>query len=46
MLRLLNRRIGAVNSQLQTQIENLALAQLDELSEALLDFSGEADLVF
>lgn len=45
LLRQLNRRIGAINPQLQTQIQNLEVAQLDQLSEALLDFSNEADLV-
>ncbi len=29
VLRVLNRRIGAVNPQLQTQIQNLEVAQLD-----------------
>lgn len=45
VLRLLNRRIGTINPQLQARIQNLEIAQLDELSEALLEFSGEADLV-
>jgi predicted transposase YdaD len=43
--RLLTRRIGAINSQLQTQIENLSLTQLEDLGEALLDFNSETDLV-
>lgn len=45
ILRQLNRRIGTVSPQLQAQIQNLAIAQLDQLSEALLDFSSETDLV-
>ena len=43
--RLLPRRIGAVNSQLREQIRLLSIEQLENLAEALLDFSSEADLV-
>jgi predicted transposase/invertase (TIGR01784 family) len=42
--RQLSRRIGSVNSQLQTQLQALSFAQLEDLGEALLDFSTEADL--
>jgi predicted transposase YdaD len=45
VMRLLNRLIGAINVQLQTQIENLSLTQLEDLGEALLDFATEEDLV-
>ncbi len=45
VMRLLNRRIGAINLQLQSQIENLSLTQLEDLGEALLDFATEEDLV-
>lgn len=45
VIRQLSRRIGTVSPQLQAQIQNLAIAQLDQLSEALLDFSNETDLV-
>ena len=43
--RLLIRRIGAVNSQFLERLHQLSIAQLEDLAEALLDFSSEADLV-
>ncbi len=43
--RLLIRRIGAVNPLLQERLHQLSIAQLEDLAEALLDFSSEADLV-
>ncbi|NJM67330.1 MAG: DUF4351 domain-containing protein [Acaryochloris sp. RU_4_1] len=45
ILRLLNRRIGDVSLDLQSQIQALSLDQLEALGEALLDFSAPADLV-
>jgi predicted transposase YdaD len=45
VMRLLTRRIGVINSQLQSQIENLSLTQLEDLGEALLDFNSETDLI-
>lgn len=45
ILRQLPRRIGAINPQLQANIRTLSVPQLEELAEALLDFSQEADLV-
>jgi predicted transposase YdaD len=45
ILRLLNRRIGTVDLQLQEHIRRLSLTQLEDLAEALLDFLNEADLV-
>ncbi len=44
ILRLLTRRIGHVPESLQTQIETLSLPQLEDLGEALLDFSQVEDL--
>lgn len=44
ILRQLNRRIGAVDSLLQSQIERLSLSQLEALGEALLDFTDSSDL--
>lgn len=44
ILRLLNRRLGGVNQQLQERIQNLSTAELEELGEALLDFTTTADL--
>lgn len=45
ILRLLNRRFGEVDSQLQERIRGLPIPQLEELSEALLDFEAVTDLV-
>ncbi len=44
MLKLLNRRLGAVSSDLISQVEMLPLSKLEALGEALLDFREEADL--
>ncbi|MBD2451625.1 DUF4351 domain-containing protein [Nostoc sp. FACHB-152] len=43
--RLLTRRIGAITPELQEQLRGLSLTQLEDLAEALLDFTSEADLV-
>jgi predicted transposase YdaD len=45
ILRQLNRRIDSISLGLQAQIQDLSLGQIEALSEALLDFSKEADLV-
>jgi predicted transposase YdaD len=42
---LLKRRVGNVSIDLESQIKTLPLAQLEELGEALLDFSQMDDLV-
>jgi predicted transposase YdaD len=39
ILRLLNRRFGDVGNSLETQIRGLSLAQIEALTEVLLDFS-------
>jgi Domain of unknown function (DUF4351) len=44
ILRQLNCRVGVLDSVTENQVVNLSLAQLDLLGEALLDFSGMADL--
>jgi Domain of unknown function (DUF4351) len=44
ILRLLTRRISKVPPSLRSQIENLSLAQLEFLGEALLDFANVDDL--
>ncbi|MDJ0615396.1 MAG: DUF4351 domain-containing protein [Calothrix sp. MO_192.B10] len=44
VLRLLNRRVGALTPQLQEVIQQLSTPQLEDLGEALLDFSTMADL--
>lgn len=43
-LRLLKRRLGEVKPELQTQIQGLTVDQLEELGEALLDFSTKEDV--
>ncbi len=42
--RLIARRFGAVSADIQEQIQALSISQLEELAEALLDFSAPADL--
>ena len=43
-LRLLNRRCGLLSDATTAEIQGLPLEQLESLAEALLDFSGPADL--
>jgi hypothetical protein len=43
-MRLLPRRIGAIAPDLEERIRGLSLFQLEELAEALLDFSAANDL--
>ncbi|MCC3469824.1 MAG: Rpn family recombination-promoting nuclease/putative transposase [Microcoleus sp. PH2017_06_SFM_O_A] len=43
-MRLLNRRLGQLNPDVQTQIGELSIDKLDDLTEALLDFSNAEDL--
>nr|WP_322686481.1 Rpn family recombination-promoting nuclease/putative transposase [Nostoc sp. DedQUE07]MDZ8133056.1 Rpn family recombination-promoting nuclease/putative transposase [Nostoc sp. DedQUE07] len=45
VMRLLTRRLGSINSQLQSRLQELSLAQLENLGEVLLDFASEADLM-
>jgi predicted transposase/invertase (TIGR01784 family) len=45
ILRLLKRRTGNISIDLEARIKTLPLTQLEELGEALLDFSQMADLV-
>lgn len=45
ILRQLNRRIGDINLELQEHIRSLSISQLEELGEALLDFSDTSDLI-
>ncbi|MDZ8186701.1 MAG: DUF4351 domain-containing protein [Nostoc sp. ChiSLP02] len=44
ILRQLNRRIGEINQSLIARIQGLSIEQLENLGEALLDFSSVADL--
>jgi predicted transposase YdaD len=43
-LRLITRRIGTIAPPLETQIRSLSLTQLEDLGEALLDFTQPTDL--
>ena len=43
-LRQLNRRCGPLSAATTAQIQALPLEQLEALAEALLDFTGPADL--
>jgi predicted transposase YdaD len=45
ILRQLTRRFGAIEPEVQQQIRSLSITQLEELAEALLDFSTPSDLV-
>lgn len=44
ILRQLSRRLGDIPESLRSQIDALSLAQLEQLGEALLDFSNLTDL--
>ncbi len=44
IIRLLTRRFGVVAPEVREQIEKLSITQLEDLGEALLDFSSVADL--
>ena len=44
IMRLLPRRIGKIDPELQERIRQLSLTQLEDLAEALLDFSDVIDL--
>lgn len=44
ILRLLNRRCGLIAPEISQEIQGLSVEQLETLGEALLDFTGEADL--
>ncbi|WP_193195717.1 DUF4351 domain-containing protein [Nostoc sp. MG11] len=45
ILRQLTRRFNAIEPEMQQQICTLSITQLEELAEALLDFSSQTDLV-
>ncbi|MBD2680929.1 DUF4351 domain-containing protein [Nostoc paludosum FACHB-159] len=44
ILRLLNRRFGEIDARLIQQVQGLSIEQLENLGEALLDFTTVADL--
>ncbi|MHC5827215.1 MAG: DUF4351 domain-containing protein, partial [Nostoc sp.] len=45
ILRLLKLRFGAIEPEIEQQIRKLSIAQLEELTEALLGFNSQSDLV-
>ncbi|MEH2001704.1 MAG: DUF4351 domain-containing protein [Nostoc sp.] len=45
ILRLLQRRVGELSPELQERIQSLSLNQLENLGEALLDFTATEDLL-
>ena len=45
ILRLLQRRVGELSTELQERIKSLSLNQLENLGEALLDFTAREDLL-
>ena len=45
VLRLLRRRVGPLDAADEAQIRRLSLEALEDLSEALLDFTQVADVV-
>jgi predicted transposase YdaD len=45
IIRQLNRRFGQLDSSLMTKVKALSIEKLDELAEALLDFSEVDDLI-
>ncbi|MDF5706911.1 MAG: DUF4351 domain-containing protein [Nostoc sp. S4] len=44
LMHLLNRRLGEISPQIKSRIANLSTPELENLAEALLDFSCVADL--
>jgi hypothetical protein len=45
ILRLLKRRVGDLSIELETRVKALPLVRLEELGEALLDFTQMGDLL-
>jgi predicted transposase YdaD len=45
VMRLLHRRLGELDAELEARIRDLLASQLDVLSEALLDFATVEDLI-
>jgi hypothetical protein len=44
VLRLLSRRLGQLDGDLETRLRTLTLLQLEALADALLDFTTLSDL--
>ncbi len=45
VMRLLTRRLSGLSASLEAQVRQLSIEQVENLGEALLDFSSETDLV-
>ncbi|MEH2035401.1 DUF4351 domain-containing protein [Nostoc sp.] len=45
IMRQLTRRVSAIEPEIEQQIRTLSITQLEDLAEALLDFSNQSDLV-
>ncbi len=45
ILRQLTRRFGAIEAETEQQIRTLSITQLEDLAEALLDFTSQSDVV-
>ena len=45
ILRQLARRVGSLPPEIETQIRGLSLAKIEDLGEALLDFSDLSELI-
>lgn len=44
VLRLLKKRFGTIDAELESKLSQLTLEKIEELSESLLDFSSYEDL--
>ncbi|MFE1744069.1 DUF4351 domain-containing protein [Coleofasciculus sp. H7-2] len=44
LTRMLSRRFGTISPELQQQLQGLSIEQLDDLSDALFDFSAISEL--
>jgi hypothetical protein len=44
VMRLLTRRIGPLAPELEARVQDLSLAKVEALGDALLDFTAPADL--
>ena len=44
LLRMLRKRLGSVQSEAEARIAGLSVDQVEQLAEALLDFSAPSDL--
>ncbi len=45
ILKQINRRVGNISTDWVNKIQELSLEQLEDLGEALLDFTSQSDLI-